>query len=293
MDTASTEMTPDTAALMASEVSESIDAKSKPDEVSKPEEKSEKKGFIARKLEERKVERENKDKPKAGDVVFDKSEFNPGAGTGLKAEGRRRGRPFKETSSTEVIISAELITQHTNFLKQHLLDLKRITDSRVLDAPSHRIERQLLQILSDGDKGIDEAKVRDFVKTSQGLIITEMLSDLRTELESFASGIDFHAAWGRRIQDSPTEGGRIINVGDLRREFRGVTAWLREHGGRYPDRRSALAGAIAGGTLGGAASSLATWLIQNHGEAFLLKLESLTEVEVAGIVFVTELPVAG
>lgn len=286
MDPVPSELSPEAAALMAKEVTESLASSSKPTETNKTEPKTEKKGFIARKLEERKVERENRDKPKPGDKSFDRSEFTPDADTGIDVRGRRRSRRFEQTSSRDIVISAEVIKQHGTFLYRHLRNLNSAlaTNKNLLNGNSHRYERELLKFLKDEKGEISQAKVDKFVETSQGLIIAEMVNDLRTEFDSFAFGLDITVAWGNRMQALPDRDARIINVGDIRREYWGLRAWFRENGGRYPDRRAALAGAIEGGVIGAGASALITSLIQNYGEGFLDALGHLTEVQVAGLV---------
>ena len=211
---------------------------------------------------------------------MDRADFDPNADTGQKYRERSRFRRRIEGSTREVFFSDEILNQHSNFLYTHLLQLTRV-DSSVLTGERHLHERALLKLLSDGKEGIDRKKVDAFVRTSRGLIITEMLMDLRLELTTFSLGLDLVAAWNRREQRSPGETSRTVNIGTIGREFNGFIGWMRQNLARVPDRRAALVGAIEGGTLGAGASAVATWLVQNYSEGLISSIMTWTEVQVA------------
>lgn len=217
-------------------------------------------------------------------VTHDRYKFVPDADTAVAYKEKSKTRKRVEGLDEEAHFSHEVIKGSARFLHSHLTNLLDVRDSRILDGESHRYERSLLEQLKDEKGFIDMTKVIEFVKTPRGLMITQMISDLRTELETFSNAIELTAVWNRMQQMLPNRDARTFNVENVAREFRGLRGWLRNNGFRYPDRRAALIGALEGGLLGSATSAMVTFLVQNNAEWFIDALESLTEVQVAAVV---------
>ncbi|MEX1052759.1 MAG: glycine zipper family protein [Patescibacteria group bacterium] len=198
--------------------------------------------------QKREQKRAEAEKPKPGEIRLPISEFIPGASPRLSTKEGKRTRPIEAGKlKTEAIFSKTVIDGSAEFLLEHLKQLQRI-DSRLLDPENHSHEIAMLDEMADEKGNISESKVREFVKTSDGLKMVQQISDIRTRYETFSMAADIVAAWGVTEQ-GPIDTRLTISLDRLAREFHGRLGSFKS-GVRFPERLAGVGGAIIGATTG-------------------------------------------
>ncbi|MFA6016822.1 MAG: hypothetical protein WC744_01915 [Patescibacteria group bacterium] len=126
-------------------------------------------------------------KPPDPGIGFKKSEFVQSESTGVEF-GKHSEKKYSLENDT-VRFSPELQAQFKSFLTTHVESLLRISNPQILDNPQHIHEKKLLQVLTK-DGQLDKNALENFLKTSDGWVITSMLIENQTALKLFAAGLE-------------------------------------------------------------------------------------------------------
>ncbi|MBI3955602.1 30S ribosomal protein S21, partial [Candidatus Gottesmanbacteria bacterium] len=131
------------------------------------------------------------------------SEFLIQESTGQKIG--RRGEKKSGMEKREVKIAPELAEQYGNILFEHLQNLLKVTSPHVLDNANHRHELRLLESLTTDNKP-DREKIKEYLETPDGLMISTVLIEDLTSAKIFSMGL--HAATqprGERVEQMPED----------------------------------------------------------------------------------------
>ncbi len=134
-------------------------------------------------------------------LTFQPTEFLIQESTGQKIG--RRGEKKSGMEKREVKIAPELAEQYGNILFEHLQNLLKVTNPQVLDNDSHRHELRLLESLTTDNKP-DREKIKEYLETPDGLMISTVLIEDLTSAKIFSMGL--HAATqprGERVEQMP------------------------------------------------------------------------------------------
>lgn len=127
--------------------------------------------------------------PLSGDALtFRRNEFVRSVGTGdtLDAKGN------KVTTAREVIIPAEMVRDYSDFLGNHLTNIRSAVDRKTLKLSTlPKNERALLGALTDPKDGtINQAAVDAFLRTPDGFKAVSMMIEQQAALVHFALGLE-------------------------------------------------------------------------------------------------------
>lgn len=134
-------------------------------------------------------------------LTFQPTEFLIQESTGQNVG--RRGEKKSGKEKREVKIAPELTEQYGNILFEHLQNLLKVTSPHVLDNANHRHELRLLESLTTDNKP-DREKIKEYLETPDGLMISTQLIEDLTSAKIFSMGL--HAATqprGERVEQMP------------------------------------------------------------------------------------------
>lgn len=118
--------------------------------------------------------------------TFQRTEFVVRESTGRKVG--KRGEKGAVTEAREVIFSQDLAEQYENFLYDHLQNLVTITNPQILDNDAHRNELQLREALTTDNKP-DKEKIKEYLESPEGWMITTLLFEDLTAKKLFSMGL--------------------------------------------------------------------------------------------------------
>jgi len=190
-----------------------------------------------------------------------RSLFIKDSDSGLKPKERgfRAGKKEGALLPKNAEFSAALKREYSDFLDNYitgLLKLKEVTDpatgkslyDSVLNNPNHFADRQLVELLTSEkknargvgyDKGVDEAKVKRFLSTAEGKILTTQLLERNTALRLFAIGLSAAATPEARRDNLGQPG--VYRTGVNEGAIRDFEVYLRENLPGTPGQRQAMA----------------------------------------------------
>jgi hypothetical protein len=160
-------------------------------------------------------------------LTFAKRDFLAGEGTGVDVDTRRgkdKGNLPEKAQQAE--ITEEVKERYSLFLKDHLNALLRLyNDNRgafdqIAADQNHAYEKALLDRLTDvsdetnSQRSLNAAKIEDFLKTAEGLMLTTQLLEQQTSYQLFALGLD--------LSVNPRGNRRVSGVVDRRESLLGI-----------------------------------------------------------------------